>query len=192
VTEKAPRSWRWRLAACALCAAGPALSAPADPMLELLRERGVLDAPAAPETVHPVRDAAGELVLAALNFLDIQYHYGGNSAAEGFDCSGFTRHVFQTVLGLTLPRRSDEQARQPGWDAVPREALQPGDLVFFNTMRRAFSHVGIYVGDGRFIHAPRSGAQVRIEHLGARYWARRFDGGRRVGAGEMAAAPGAR
>ena len=81
-----------------------------------------------------------------------------HSAETGFDCSGFTRHVFETSLGLVLPRRADEQAAAPGLVAVKREDLQPGDLVFFNTLRRTFSHVGIYIGDNRFIHAPRPAA----------------------------------
>jgi len=128
----------------------------------------------------PVASGAPELVIAALNFLDVRYRRGGNSAAEGFDCSGFTRHVVASVLGLQLPRRSAEQAQRAGLPSVPRDALQPGDLVFFNTLRRAFSHVGIYIGDGRFIHSPRSGQQVRIETIDSPYWSRRFDGARRV------------
>ena len=175
------------LAACALALASPAAAAPDDPLLDLLRDRGVIAAQAAGRAVEQAQDRAAELVLTALNFLDVDYRYGGNTAAEGFDCSGFTRHVFASVLGLTLPRRSDEQARQAGWLSVPREALQPGDLVFFNTMRRAFSHVGIYVGDGKFIHSPRSGAQVRVESMGASYWQRRFDGARRASGVEIAA-----
>jgi len=129
----------------------------------------------------PVVNAPGtELVLAALNFLDVQYRRGGNDASEGFDCSGFTRYVFATALGVDLPRRADEQARQPGWQRVAADALRPGDLVFFNTLKRTFSHVGLYIGDGRFVHAPRSGAQVRVEDMTTHYWQRRFDGARRV------------
>ena len=120
------------------------------------------------------------MVVAALNFLDRPYKWGGSSAGEGFDCSGFTRYMFQTSLGWLLPRRAAEQARQQGLIEVPESDLKPGDLVFFNTLRRAFSHVGIYVGDGRFIHAPRTGAEVRLENMRAAYWARRFDGARRA------------
>ncbi|MCB1998298.1 MAG: C40 family peptidase [Burkholderiaceae bacterium] len=124
--------------------------------------------------------AAGDLVIAALNFLDVRYHRGGSSVSDGFDCSGFTRHVVSSVLGITLPRRSAEQAQQAGLPPVARQALQPGDLVFFNTLKRTFSHVGIYIGDGRFVHAPRSGQQVRVERMDTPYWAKRFDGARRV------------
>lgn len=158
-----------------------------DPLTALLAERGLIgNASAAAPLIAPhtaparMQAGAGELVIAAMNFLDVRYRRGGNSAAEGFDCSGFTRHVVSTVLGITLPRRSAEQAERAGLPSVDRGALQPGDLVFFNTLRRAFSHVGIYIGDGRFIHSPRSGQQVRVEQIDSPYWSRRFDGARRV------------
>jgi cell wall-associated NlpC family hydrolase len=124
-----------------------------------------------------------------MNFLGVRYRRGGNSADEGFDCSGFTRHVFESTLGLVLPRRADEQARAAGLQPVGRDELAPGDLVFFNTLKRRFSHVGIYVGDGKFVHAPRSGARVRVEDLRQGYWAKRYNGARR--AEPVAAAPAA-
>lgn len=177
-----------RLAACLLCSVGlhgaAAASEVDDPVLRLLQSRGLVAAApmSAPAAAGPAADAASQLVLAAMNFLDIDYRYGGGSAQDGFDCSGFTRHVYATALGVQLPRRADSQAREPSLRAVDRDALQPGDLVFFNTLRRAFSHVGLYIGDGRFVHAPRSGAQVRVESMQTSYWARRFDGARRLGA----------
>jgi len=163
-------------------ASGAAVASEADdPLLSLLQGRGLVGAPAAPAAVAAgPQDPAAELVLAAMNFLDIQYRFGGNSADEGFDCSGFTRHVFATALGVSLPRRADEQARTAALQPVDGTELRPGDLVFFNTLRRAFSHVGLYIGDGRFVHAPRTGAQVRVESLRTRYWASRFDGARRI------------
>lgn len=146
-----------------------------DALGALLAERGVWPAPAEAPAV-----GGGDLVIAALNFLDVRYHRGGSSVSEGFDCSGFTRHVVSSVLGITLPRRSAEQAQQAGLPPVARQALKPGDLVFFNTLKRAFSHVGIYIGEGRFVHAPRSGQQVRVERMDTPYWSKRFDGARRV------------
>ncbi|MEN9418856.1 MAG: hypothetical protein RI988_2476, partial [Pseudomonadota bacterium] len=136
-----------------------------------------------------VRDRASEMVMAAMNFLGVPYRRGGSSFEQGFDCSGFTRHVFEMSIGLVLPRRVDEQASASGLFKVGREELRPGDLVFFNTLRRTFSHVGIYVGDGKFIHAPRAGSQVRIEDMRQAYWARRFTGARRAEVGEAVAAP---
>jgi len=88
--------------------------------------------------------------------------------------------VFETSLGLVLPRRADQQAKAPGLVAVKRDELQPGDLVFFNTLKRTFSHVGIYVGDGKFIHAPKPGGEVRVEDMRFVYWAKRFTGARRA------------
>jgi hypothetical protein len=167
--------------ACLAVASAGGLAAPADedPLGRLLAERGLVSRAANPDvSVH--RDRAAEMVVAALNFLDRPYKWGGSSAGEGFDCSGFTRYMFQTSLGWLLPRRAAEQAHQQGLIDVPQSDLKPGDLVFFNTLRRAFSHVGIYVGDGRFIHAPRTGAEVRLENMRAAYWARRFDGARRA------------
>jgi cell wall-associated NlpC family hydrolase len=129
--------------------------------------------------VRQMRDTASDLVVSAMNFLGAPYKRGGNGE-QGFDCSGFTRYVFEMSLGRVLPRRADEQARDASLSMVDREELKPGDLVFFNTMKRAFSHVGIYVGDGKFIHSPRSGGEVRIEDMGDRYWAKRFNGARRA------------
>lgn len=160
-----------------LTAAGSA--APIDPVAALLVEKGLLPA-TTPQAVRKVSDAASELVLSAMNFLGVRYRRGGTSTEDGFDCSGFTRHVFENSVGLLLPRRADEQARLPGLASVGREELRPGDLVFFNTMRRTFSHVGIYVGDGKFIHAPKPGASVRIEDMREAYWSKRYTGARRA------------
>ena len=174
-----------------LCTAAAALAAPeidavppVDPVLRLLADKGLVDAPppaaADPAFVARVRDKASDMVLTAMNFLGVPYKRGGNDADRGFDCSGFTRHVFEMSLGLVLPRRADEQAKIAGLLRVRRDELRPGDLVFFNTMRRTFSHVGIYLGDGRFIHSPKPGGEVRVDDMHAAYWDRRFTGGRRA------------
>lgn len=174
---------------CLLAAlAGPARAEPdtpppGDAVLHLLQERGLWPADGAIEgnpMVQRMRDTASDMVLTAMNFLGVPYRRGGSNAEQGFDCSGFTRYVFEHSLGLVLPRRADEQAKQAGLAQVLRDELKPGDLVFFNTMRRAFSHVGIYVGDGKFIHAPRSGGEVRIEDMRQAYWSKRFNGARRA------------
>ena len=127
-----------------------------------------------------VTDRTSELVVTAVGFMGVPYRRGGNSAETGFDCSGFVRAMYNQTVGLMLPRRAVEQAAATA--PVARADLKPGDLVFFNTMRRAFSHVGIYVGEGKFIHSPRSGAEVRVENMNGSYWQRRFDGARRVDA----------
>jgi cell wall-associated NlpC family hydrolase len=132
--------------------------------------------------VPRLRDGASDLVLLAIGFLGVSYTPGGNNAEQGFDCSGFTRHIFQNSLGLLLPRRAEDQASHTGLHSVKADELRPGDLVFFNTQKRTFSHVGIYVGEGRFVHAPRVGGEVRIEDLRVAYWSQRFDGARRAAA----------
>jgi cell wall-associated NlpC family hydrolase len=130
------------------------------------------------EAGSKVEAKASELVLSALGFLGVPYRRGGSSAETGFDCSGFVRSIYEQTAGLVLPRRASQQAAAT--EKIDKSDLKPGDLVFFNTMRRAFSHVGIYVGNGKFIHAPKPGAQVRVEDMGMSYWANRFDGARRV------------
>ncbi len=132
---------------------------------------------------YTVTDRASDLVITAMGFLGVPYRRGGNTDS-GFDCSGFVRAMYEKTIGLVLPRRANEQAAATR--SIEKKDLQPGDLVFFNTMRRAFSHVGIYVGEGKFIHSPKPGAQVRVEDMGQHYWQRRFDGARRV----LSLAPG--
>jgi cell wall-associated NlpC family hydrolase len=160
----------------------------ADPVTRLLAERGLIDTSSGSATEAPaetglraqVREAASDMVLTAMNFLGVPYKRGGNTAESGFDCSGFTRHIFENSLGLVLPRRADDQATAAGLLEVKRDDLKPGDLVFFNTLRRTFSHVGIYIGEGKFIHSPRAGGKVRIEDMRFDYWATRFTGARRA------------
>ena len=122
--------------------------------------------------------SASELIGNAMAFLGVKYRYGGSSPETGFDCSVFVRATFEKARGYVLPRRAAEQAAVT--QTIAKEELKPGDLVFFNTMRRAFSHVGIYIGEGKFIHAPRSGSSVRVDDMNSSYWVNRFNGARRV------------
>lgn len=166
-----------------------------DAVTRFLSERGLLNAAEAggsSRLLASVRDTASDLVLSAMNFLGVRYTRGGNSVENGFDCSGFTRHIFEMSVGLVLPRRADEQARDSSLLAVRQNELKPGDLVFFNTMKRTFSHVGIYVGEGKFIHAPRTGSAVRVEDMRDSYWARRFTGARRADLKAAAETPATR
>jgi len=121
---------------------------------------------------------AREVLVNALSLTGIRYQYGGNSPETGFDCSGFVRYVYQQAASLTLPRSAIEISRLG--TKVPKDELQPGDLVFFNTLKSAFSHVGIYLGDNRFIHSPSSGGTVRVENMKDGYWAKRFNGAQRM------------
>ncbi|MFG6466290.1 C40 family peptidase [Roseateles sp. BYS87W] len=170
--------------AAATPATAPAKPATAqDAVTRFLSERGLLNSTeqgASSRLLASVRDTASDLVLSAMNFLGVRYTRGGNSVENGFDCSGFTRHIFEMSVGLVLPRRADEQAKDSSLAAIRKDELKPGDLVFFNTMRATFSHVGIYVGEGKFIHAPRTGSAVRVEDMRDAYWAKRFTGARRA------------
>lgn len=116
----------------------------------------------------------------AVRQVGVAYHYGGRSPETGFDCSGLVAHAFEEAWGLELPRTAQGLAK--AGKPVRFKDLQPGDLVFYNTRNRRFSHVGIYIGEGRFVHAPRRGAKVRIESLEKRYWRSRFNGARRLAA----------
>lgn len=147
-----------------------------DDMDKFLADKGLLNR--LEQVRQTVGHKASELVFNAMGFLGVPYRRGGNSAETGFDCSGFVRAIYEQTVGLVLPRRAEQQAAAT--ENIDKKDLQPGDLVFFNTMKRAFSHVGIYVGDGKFIHSPKPGAEVRVESMGVAYWARRFDGARRV------------
>jgi cell wall-associated NlpC family hydrolase len=116
--------------------------------------------------------------LHALQALGTPYRYGGSSPERGFDCSGLVTHAFERAWGLQLPRNARAQAGVG--TPVRRQDLQPGDLVFYNTRNRAYSHVGVYIGDGHFIHAPRPGKRVRLESMDNPYWRARFSGARRL------------
>ncbi|MDD2547306.1 MAG: C40 family peptidase [Burkholderiaceae bacterium] len=171
------------LLTCATASQAAPGTAQTDEMTHFLANKGLLNQlQGVRETVTTTaQDVAGrtsELVMHAMGFLGVPYKRGGSNAETGFDCSGFVRAIYQQTAGLLLPRKADQQAATT--EVIDKRDLQPGDLVFFNTMRRTFSHVGIYVGDGKFIHSPRSGSEVRVEDMGQSYWLRRFDGARRV------------
>ena len=112
------------------------------------------------------------------NMIGVRYRWGGNTPDSGLDCSGFVRYVFQDTLGMALPRRAEEMSRVG--EKVRVSDLKPGDLVFFNTMRRTFSHVGIYIGDNKFVHSPSTGSTIRVDDMDETYWEKRFTGARRI------------
>jgi hypothetical protein len=128
-----------------------------------------------------------EMLDTALSYLGVPYRFGGASPRTGFDCSGLVNHVFRQAFGLSLPRTAREIARNGA--AVARGELLPGDLVFFNTRGFLNSHVGIYLGDSKFVHAPNARGRVRIDDLDDTYYRTRFNGARRISATEADAAP---
>ena len=122
--------------------------------------------------------SAQDLASTALDLIGIRYKWGGNTPESGLDCSGLVRYVFQQVTGVTLPRTAKDMSHLG--KEVGLKDLQPGDLVFFNTRRFAFSHVGIYLGDNQFVHAPRRGRDVEVATLESGFWQTRFNGARRL------------
>lgn len=129
------------------------------------------------------------MVSTAMKFLGVKYRYGGDSPGEGFDCSGLVAYAAEKSLGLKLPRSSREMAGEG--ISVSRDELRRGDLVFFNTLGRQYSHVGIYLGDHKFVHAPRTGAKVRVESMDIAYWRKRYNGARRLEADTQTASAAA-
>ena len=147
----------------AACASQP--PAPPRPAQELP------DRPAASEKAHDV-------VIFALGLIDTGYRFGGKNPEAGLDCSGMVSYIYGRAAGIRVSGSAADIARRGR--PIERGGLRPGDLVFFNTMRRAFSHVGIYLGDNRFMHAPRTGAEIRVEDMSQSYWVKRYNGARRV------------
>ncbi|MEY3428806.1 MAG: Murein DD-endopeptidase MepH precursor [Pseudomonadota bacterium] len=192
---------RWILCGLVFCTT-VAVSAPVEDDLDrMLKERGLinqitdqLSQQISNQLSGPLQTArntfggkASELVIQAMGLLGVPYKRGGISEEKGFDCSGFVRYMFEKSVGLVLPRRAEDQAKVT--EEINRSELKPGDLVFFNTMKRTFSHVGIYVGDGKFIHAPRPGKSVRVDDMREAYWQKRFNGARRVQSDKLQAEP---
>ncbi len=124
-----------------------------------------------------LENASERLVKHGMSYVGVRYRFGGTSRESGLDCSGLVLNVFKHE-GVSLPRRAADMARVG--IKVDKNDLQPGDLVFFNTRKQPFSHVGLYIGDGKFLHAPSSGGQVRVENMSTRYWLARYNGARRL------------
>ena len=130
------------------------------------------------QVVDSVSSKTESLINEAMQLIGVRYRWNGDLPQSGLDASGFVRFVFRDKLGFLLPPKSSQMSKVG--KPITREELQPGDLVFFNTMRLTFSHVGIYVGDNKFIHSPAKGSTVRVDDLASTYWDKRFDGARRL------------
>ncbi len=144
----------------------------------LLPEPAPIEPVAAATRKAPESAQRGEALLQALLALGIDYREGGTSPVHGFDCSGLVAHVYREAYGVRLPHNA--RAQSETGVPVSLAELEPGDLVFYDTLGRPYSHVGIYLGDGRFVHAPKTGSRVRVERMRAAYWAERFNGARRI------------
>jgi len=126
-----------------------------------------------------IREGQRAIALSALSYTGTDYRYGGETRASGVDCSALVRNVYREALGIALPRTAIEQSRT-GLPIPSAAPLQVGDLVFFHTLESRVSHVGLYLGRGQFVHAPTTGAQVRVEDMSRPYWRARFTGARRL------------
>lgn len=124
----------------------------------------------------PTSAAASEVVLYALGLIDISYRFGGKNPEAGLDCSGMVSFIYGQAAGMSVKGSAADIARQGL--PITRNALRPGDLVFFNTMGRPYSHVGIYIGNERFVHAPSSNGRIRIDRLSSGYFAQRYEAAR--------------
>ncbi|SFZ72689.1 C40 family peptidase [Chitinimonas taiwanensis] len=143
----------------------------------------VARAPAKPalSSIQINDDAGREIVMYALGLLDVGYVFGGKNPEAGLDCSGMVSFIYRHAVGVDLLGSAADMARKGR--PISREQLQAGDLVFFNTMNRPFSHVGIYIGDDKFVHAPTSKGRIRIESIRNKYFAARFEAARSYFAG---------
>ena len=130
-------------------------------------------------TRHKGEVSANDILFRAIALVGTPYHYGGNTPQGGFDCSGLVEYVFRDVAGIVLPRTAQDIS-DIGAPEVRRDGLESGDLVFFRQGSRRVTHVGIYVGEGRFVHAPNEGGTVRLDYLADDYWNKHFSGAKRI------------
>lgn len=138
--------------------------------------RTVAEKPTISQASRPATPQGGEVALYALGLIDIGYRFGGKNPDAGLDCSGMVSYVYGQATKLKVQGSAADLARNSR--PIERNELRPGDLVFFNTRGRAFSHVGIYIGDARFIHAPSTNGRVRIDRLSDNYYAQRYEAAR--------------
>ena len=173
------------LAALAFGLAPAAYAAPEgldnDALERLIRERtehdGHSNSSSSARRSSGSQDEAGDLIMNAMSLIGLSYRFGGNSPTQGLDCSGFMQYIFKRSMGITLPRTSAEMATVG--QQVDRANLKPGDMVFFGGGGRV-SHVGMYIGKDRFIHAPRTGRDIEITSMNGTYWKNRYITARRV------------
>jgi cell wall-associated NlpC family hydrolase len=161
----------------------------ADPCPALLSDRARLRAarriPPGPlprftaPTRHHGEIGPNDILFRAIALVGTPYHYGGNTPEGGFDCSGLVGYVFRDVAGIVLPRTAEEIG-EIGVPEIEHDSLESGDLVFFHQHTRSISHVGIYVGEGRFVHAPNEGGTVRLDRLDDAYWQAHYSGAKRI------------
>lgn len=162
------------LAFCMVCA----YAAPEKPVGEARQAAELSADGASSKFLSTGEDAVGDLLLQAMSLIGVAYRWGGTNPASGLDCSGFIQYVFKKSLKVNLPRTAAQMAN--AGRALEKSELAPGDLVFFNTLGPRNSHVGIYMGNGKFIHSPRAGKSVEVSNMNQSYWTSRYNGARRI------------
>jgi cell wall-associated NlpC family hydrolase len=175
--RRAPAAFRPAIAAVAALLLAACASTGGTARRDGPEVRGLVDNGYADAT--PLSSRSNEVLFRAISLVGTPYRYGGNTPQAGFDCSGLVGYVFRDAAGLSLPRSTRELIDIPA-PSVQRDSLQPGDLVYFNPAGGRVSHIGIYVGEGRFVHAPSRGGTVRLDALGSEYWSRYFVGAKRI------------
>ncbi len=159
------------------------LTVHADPLNDLINKQ---TQKAAPTAAQQQNEQAGDLIMNAMGLLGVAYRFGGNDPAKGLDCSSFMQYIFKQAMNVNLPRTTGEQVNSG--IQVARSELQPGDMVFFATAGgKRVSHVGMFIGNNRFIHAPRTGKNIEITDMGSKYWSSRYITARRIQGANRAA-----
>lgn len=185
MTRSLTRLFLATLAAAAVAGCATVPSSPPSYAIALPEDSGFRIEPLRGPALKPDMSAAAdpmigsEIVMRALGLIGRKYRYGGNTPETGLDCSGLVRWVFADKIEMELPRNSLAMSRLPAPD-VRKDELVPGDLVFFRTRGRVVSHVGIYIGEGRFVHAATGRSKVRIDRMDSTYWRNRFVNAKRV------------
>lgn len=155
-----------------------------DSLFKFWKSNAAAETSEAPQSEKPTDGKMKRVINQALDMIGIDYRYGSEKPETGLDCSGLVKYVFEQSLNLALPHNALAMSKLG--DKIGRAELKPGDLVFFNTLSRSFSHVGIYIGDGKFVHAPRTGKKVQVVDLGDSYWSKHYEGARRLVTGTSA------
>lgn len=167
---------------CAVLMAASVTARAEDSILRFWKTNAAAETNETAQAEKPADGKINRVINQALDMIGIDYKYGSAQPETGLDCSGLVKYVFEQSLNVVMPHNALAMSRIG--DKIARTELKPGDLVFFNTLRRSFSHVGIYIGDGKFVHAPRTGKKVQVVDLNDRYWSKHYEGARRIVEGQ--------
>lgn len=163
---------------CALLLSTSVASQADDSLFRFWKNNAAAETSESAQAEKPIEGKMTSVINQALDMIGIDYRYGSAKPETGLDCSGLVKYVFEQSLNVALPHNALAMSKLG--DKIGRAELKPGDLVFFNTLSRSFSHVGIYIGDNKFVHAPRTGKKVQVVDLSDSYWTKHYQGARRL------------